>query len=104
MSTEQELKELMGLVGALAQDTALYMGNVVQINKVQTSAQALEDRLRALLAELDAAREDAARWQAVAFGENLHLGVFYLDHFGERLVFEGQEAVDVVDAVRKVES
>lgn len=104
MSTEQELKELMGLVGALAQDTAFYMGNVAQINKVETSAQALEDRLRALLAELDAAREDAARWQEVAFGENLHLGVFYLDSFGESVVFEGQEAVDVVDSVRKGES
>lgn len=63
MSTEQELKALMGLVGALAQDTALYMGNVVQINKVETSAEVLEDRLRALLAELDAAREDAARYR-----------------------------------------
>ena len=61
-------------------------------------------RLRAILTELEAAREDAARWQEVAFGENLHLGVFYLDSFGESVVFEGQEAVDVVDAVRKGEA
>ena len=68
---------------------------------VRTAHVALTDRLRALLTELEAAREDAARWQEVAFGDGLSLGVSYLDHFGERFVLEGQEAVDVVDAARK---
>lgn len=71
---------------------------------VRKSHEALTDRLRALLAELEAAREDAARWQEVAFGDGLSLGVFYLDSFGDRFVFHGQEAVDVVDAMRKVEA
>lgn len=68
---------------------------------VRKSHDALTARLRAILTELDAAREDAARWQEVAFGDSLDLGVFYVDNFGDEFVFEGQEAVDVVDAARK---
>lgn len=106
MSTEQELKELMGLVGALAQDTALYMGNVVQINKVQTSAQALEDRLRALLAELDAAREDAARYEYlkknhVRYWKSTIGGLDSVDFDFEA---NGSDVDAAIDAARKVEA
>lgn len=103
-STEKEMKELMGLVGALAQDTALYMGDFVKINKVETSAKVLEDRLRAILSELEEARVDAARWQEVALGSSPFLSVFYVDNCGNERMLCGQDAVDVVDAVRKGES
>lgn len=110
MSTEQELMKLVADYGKeciSAGIAELNSSNDVKqrmADDVRTSHVALTDRLRSLLTELEAAREDAARWQEVAFGENLHLGVFYLDSFGESVVFEGQEAVDVVDAVRKGEA
>lgn len=107
MSTEKELKALMGLVGALAQDTALYMGNVVQISKVETSAQALEDRLRALLAELEAAREDAARvdWLEQCKEHHGFCGTGY----GEYRYYAGQcdgwgSVRKTIDAARKGEA
>lgn len=68
---------------------------------VRAAHVALTDRLRALLAELEAAREDAARWHEVAFGPSPFLGVFYVDHFGNEHMLYEQEAVDVVDAARK---
>lgn len=121
MSTEKELNELLAVVRqwsfedlmaaeamltaeskhAEADDVAYAIGRKAQAEEAWL---ALIFRLRALLAELEAAREDAARWQEVAFGDGLSLGVSYLDHFGERFVLEGQEAVDVVDAMRKVEA
>ena len=97
MSTEQELKELMGLVAAVAQDTALYMGNIVQISKVETSAQALEDRLRALLAELDAEREDAARYRWLRDSSNKVLW----DGLMQTFSFAHQEFDRKIDAARK---
>ena len=92
MSTEKELKELMNLV----QDIKDY--------GCQQDYAAFESRLRALLAELEAAREDAARWKEVAFGPSPFLGVFYVDYLGNECRLCEQEAVDVVDAARKGEA
>ena len=75
MSTEQELKELMGLVGNYG--TECISRGIAELNSsnavkqrfsedVRKSHNALTDRLRALLAELDAAREDARKNQTDA--------------------------------------
>ena len=105
MSTEKELQEVMCLVdcyGNAVEDSARWVnGGPASENDAYKS---IETRLRAILAELEAAREDAARWQEVAFGKSLDLGVFYVDNFGDEFVLEGQEAVDVVDAARKGEA
>lgn len=110
MSTEKELRELLADYGK--ECISAGMADLVaddEVNQriaadVRKSHEALTDRLRAILAELEAARDDAARWQEVAFGKSLDLGVFYVDNFGDEFVFEGQEAVDVVDAARKGEA
>ena len=110
MSTEKELMKLVADYGKECISAGIADLNSSDDVKqrmaddVRNAHDALTARLRAILAELEAAREDAARWQEVAFGEGLSLGVSYLDHFGERFVLEGQEAVDVVDAMRKVEA
>lgn len=106
MSTEKELQEVMSLVDSHG-NACENFGDYQTIKNADACIALrgkIESRLRAILTELEAAREDAARWQEVAFGEGLSLGVSYLDHFGERFVLEGQEAVDVVDAMRKVEA
>lgn len=110
MSTEKELMKLVADYGkeCIAAGIADFVADddVKQrmASDVRKSHDALTSRLRALLAELDAAREDAARWQEVAFGKSLDLGVFYVDNFGDEFVLDGQDAVDVVDAARKGEA
>lgn len=110
MSTEQELMKLVADYGKECISAGIAEMSLSDALKqrmaedVRTAHVALTDRLRALLAELEEAREDSARWQEVAFGSSPFLGVFYVDNFGNERMLCGQEAVDVVDAARKGEA
>lgn len=110
MSTEKELMKLVADYGkecisaGIAELNSLDDVKQRMAEDVRTAHVALTGRLRALLAELDAASEDAARWQEVAFGSSPFLGVFYVDNFGNERMLCEQEAVDVVDAMRKGEA
>ena len=65
MSTEQELKELMGLVDSHgnACENFGYYKTIKNADACSEIRKGIETRLRALLAELEAAREDAARYR-----------------------------------------
>ena len=110
MSAEKELMKLVADYGKECISAGIAEMSLSDALKqrmaddVRTAHVALTDRLRAMLTELEAAREDAARWQEVAFGDSLDLGVFYVDNFGDEFVLDGQDAVDVVDAARNGES
>ena len=110
MRAEQELMKLVADYGkecisaGIAELNSSDAVKQKMADDVRKSHNALTDRLRAILAELDAAREDAARWQEVAFGPSPFLGVFYVDYLGNERMLCEQEAVDVVDAARNGEA
>lgn len=102
MSTEQELKELMGLVdnhGNACENFGDYQ-TIKNADVCIEIRKEIETRLRALLAELDAASEDAARYRWLRDSSNKVLW----DRLMQTFPFAHLEFDRKIDAARKGEA